>query len=125
MLFRAALALMLIVALAPSPARAEADGPDFWEVSGVAPGDTLNMRMGPGTEYMVIGTLRHDARALQAITCTPYLTFAIWERIEALWYQDLSTIKIGNFYDVNVARAEVRGLVPFEWPFFWNVWLDR
>ena len=51
--------------------------------------------------------------------------FAIWERIEELWYEDLSTIKIGNFYDVNVARAEVKGLVPFEWPFFWNVWLDR
>ena len=51
--------------------------------------------------------------------------FEVWERIEELWYQDLSTIKIGNFYDVNVARSEVRGIVPFEWPFFWNVWLDR
>jgi peptide/nickel transport system substrate-binding protein len=51
--------------------------------------------------------------------------FEVWERIEQLWYEDLSTIKIGNFYDVNVARADVQGLVPFEWPFFWNVWLDR
>ena len=51
--------------------------------------------------------------------------FEVWERIERLWYEDVATIKIGNFYDVNVARADVQGLVPFEWPFFWNVWLDR
>jgi peptide/nickel transport system substrate-binding protein len=51
--------------------------------------------------------------------------FAVWERIEELWYEDLSTVKIGNFYDVNVASDDVMGLVPFEWPFFWNVWLDR
>lgn len=50
--------------------------------------------------------------------------FAVWERIEELWYQDVVTVKIGDFFNVNVARADVKGLVQFDWPFFWNVWLE-
>lgn len=33
---------------------AEADGPDFWAVTGVPAGDTLNVRSGPGTSNPVI-----------------------------------------------------------------------
>ncbi|SDY61759.1 hypothetical protein [Citreimonas salinaria] len=72
---RAALLCAAMVA-APNPAPAEADGPDAWRVSGVASDDVLNMRMGPGTEYPVIGALAHDARHLRAETCAPLATFA-------------------------------------------------
>ncbi len=34
-----------------------AGGPDFWEVSGVGDGDSLNLRGGPSTRYAVVGTL--------------------------------------------------------------------
>lgn len=51
--------------------RAEAGGPDAWRVVDVAPGDTLNVRMGPGTDYTVIGEFAHDARGLQQVTCVP------------------------------------------------------
>ncbi|WP_026988577.1 hypothetical protein [Fodinicurvata fenggangensis] len=52
-------------------ALAEASGPDAWRVVDVAPGDTLNARMGPGTDYDVIGEFAHDARGLQQVTCVP------------------------------------------------------
>jgi uncharacterized protein YraI len=34
-----------------------AGGPDFWEVTGLAPGDTLNLRIGPSTGDRVVGEL--------------------------------------------------------------------
>lgn len=71
-----------ILALTTSiPALATADGPDAWRVTGIAAGDTLNVRMGPGTDYMVIGTLQPDARGLQSTTCVPYVTFEIFDRL--------------------------------------------
>jgi uncharacterized protein YraI len=50
-------ALTAIIALSPTLAMAEADGPDAWRVSGVANWDTLSVRMGPGTKYAKIGEL--------------------------------------------------------------------
>lgn len=38
----------------PPVAEGGADGPDFYQVSGLTPGDTLNMREGPGTRYRVV-----------------------------------------------------------------------
>ena len=35
----------------------DAGGPDFWEVTGVPGGDTLNMRAGPSTRERVVGEL--------------------------------------------------------------------
>ena len=51
--------------------------------------------------------------------------FAVWEEIEHLWYEDVATVKIGNFHFANLAHEDVRGVVEFPVPFFWNVWLDR
>ena len=60
---RLALATLAAAALANS-ALATADGPDAWRVTGVSPGDVLNVRVGPGTEYFAITALPHDARGL-------------------------------------------------------------
>lgn len=55
-------------------ANAEIDGhgPDAWRVTDVEPGDVLNARMGPGTEYRLIDTFAHDERGLEQITCVPF-----------------------------------------------------
>lgn len=66
----AGVALLLV---GSGSAWAEADGPDAWRVVDVAPDDLLNVRMGPGTEYPVIGRFSHDARGLQQVTCVPLL----------------------------------------------------
>lgn len=62
---------MAALAFSAGAARAEADGPDAWRVVDVAANDTLNVRMGPGTEYPVIGAFAHDARGLRQVTCVP------------------------------------------------------
>lgn len=63
----------------PLFAQAEIDGygPDAWRVSGVMPGDVLNARMGPGTDYRIVGTFAHDEQGLIEVTCVPLLTMEI------------------------------------------------
>ncbi|WP_372803558.1 SH3 domain-containing protein [Paracoccus seriniphilus] len=77
------LALSCAAVLAAPMARAEIDGhgPDAWRVTGVARDDVLNMRMGPGTEYLVIDSLPPDARGLEQITCVPLLIPSIYHRL--------------------------------------------
>lgn len=71
------------VTLTAPAARAEIDGhgPDAWRVTGVAADDVLNMRMGPGTDYLVIDRLAPDARRLEQITCVPLLIPSIYHRL--------------------------------------------
>ncbi len=73
----AALAVLALALFAPA-AQAEIDGhgPDAWRVTGVSANDTLNVRMGPGTNYPVIEQFAHNERGLEQITCVPYYTLA-------------------------------------------------
>lgn len=77
------LAAILAAVLPAAPALAEATGPDAWRVRGVAPGDVLNVRMGPGTDYPTIGAFAPDARHLRAETCVPLSTFAQHQALTA------------------------------------------
>ena len=69
---------VLGLGLLPFAALAEIDGhgPDAWRVTGVAPDDVLNARMGPGTNYEVIETFAHNERGLEEITCVPFYTMS-------------------------------------------------
>jgi uncharacterized protein YraI len=68
-------------------AHAEADGPDAWRVIGVASDDVLNVRAGPGTDYMILAALPHNARGIQLGACVPTVTreqfFALTEAQQA------------------------------------------
>ncbi|EAR49724.1 hypothetical protein OG2516_15924 [Oceanicola granulosus HTCC2516] len=61
------------LALAPAATLAEADGPDAWRVVNVPANDTLNIRMGPGTGYAVLGKLAPNARHLARGACVPFV----------------------------------------------------
>jgi hypothetical protein len=62
---------------------AEADGPDFWRVTGVRPDDTLHVHIEPSARSRVVSRIPHDARGLAALGCTAYPTFAEWQRMTA------------------------------------------
>lgn len=67
------------------PVQAEIDGhgPDAWRVTGVSANDTLNARMGPGTNYPVIESFAHNERNMQQITCVPFYTAAHYTAMTA------------------------------------------
>ena len=78
-----ATAFVAFVLLVPIAAQAQLDGhgPDAWQVTGIEPGGVLEFRMGPGEQYLVIGSFAHDARGLEQITCVPYLTYEIFAQL--------------------------------------------
>lgn len=73
---RFALLATVYAVLAPQDAAAQLDGqgPDAWRVTGVASDDWLNLRMGPGTQYAIIGSLPARATGLTMTTCVPFMT---------------------------------------------------
>lgn len=55
--------------------------------------------------------------------------YALWEQIQAMWYDYVPVVKLGDAFTLDVARIQVKGLddphhPPLLWPYFWNVWLE-
>lgn len=73
-----ATAFCAAMALSAGDALSEASGPDFYRVTDVAPDDTLNMRLGPSTEYPVIAELPHTADGVANLGCTGGLSLEEW-----------------------------------------------
>ena len=48
---------------------------------------------------------------------------AMWEKVQALFYEDVGRVKFGDFFGLTVMRAEVRGFRPTNEMNLWNVWL--
>ena len=67
-------ALMLSL-LSTSVVMAEADGPDFFKVTGVAAGDTLRIHKEPHAKSKVIGEANFRADCLKNLGCKGGLTF--------------------------------------------------
>jgi hypothetical protein len=78
--WRIALAVVAVAA-SGEPARAEADGPDFYAVRGVAANDVLHIRAAPSASSTAIGEIPPDGRGLQNLGCQGGPTFAEWERM--------------------------------------------
>ena len=50
---------------------------------------------------------------------------ALIEKVQALFYEDVGRIKIGDYFDLQVTRKEVRGFKPGPYLFFWNAWIAK
>lgn len=59
----------------PQPAFSTADGPDHWQVHGVAAGDVLNIRQKADPKSEKIGEIPPDGQCIKNIRCVGGLTF--------------------------------------------------
>jgi len=75
--------IVLALLLAPAHPRATADGPDFHRVSGLAEGEHLPLRAGPGAEHAEIARLRAGRDGLIGFGCIGGLDLASWQRADA------------------------------------------
>ena len=66
--------LLLSLLLIPALALAEADGPDFFKVSGVQDGDALNIHAKPHAKAKVIGEIAPETDCLKNLGCKGGLT---------------------------------------------------
>jgi hypothetical protein len=68
-------AALLLLLIRVGPAQAEADGPDFYRVTGVAPEDVLNIRAEPSPHAEKIGEIPPNANCVRNLGCQGGLTF--------------------------------------------------
>ena len=64
----------IIVLMSPN-VHAEADGPDHWEVFGVAADDVLNIRQEPSGKSAKVGEIPPDGNCVKNIRCIGGLSF--------------------------------------------------
>ena len=72
-----------VLLLGVGTARATADGPDSWVVSGVAADDVLNIRAAPSAASPKIGEIPPTARLIPNLGCQGGPSLARWERMSA------------------------------------------
>ena len=72
---------LVLLFVFPSPALAEADGPDAWQVYGVSQGGTLHMRKGPSKMFSVVAKIPFNAQALKNLGCHPEFNASEWENL--------------------------------------------
>jgi heat shock protein HslJ len=72
--------LAVFLGISPAAALAEADGPDFFRVTGVAADDVLNIRDAANARASKIGEIPHDANGIRSLGCEGGLSFAAWEK---------------------------------------------
>lgn len=78
------LSLAWLVALTASgQAAAEADGPDFYRVVGVAPHSALNLRAAPSVDARRIGAIPAGTDGLRNLGCKGGLSFGEWQKADA------------------------------------------
>lgn len=78
---RIAFALAVALTLTHEEVHAEADGPDFWAVKGVMPGDVLTLHAEPSASGKEVGRIPHDAHGLKNLGCHGGATFAQWQKM--------------------------------------------
>jgi hypothetical protein len=65
----------LTLTLGSGAASAEADGPDFYQVTGVPANDTLNLRAQPNPRAAKVGEIPPDGTCIRNLGCKGGLTF--------------------------------------------------
>jgi peptide/nickel transport system substrate-binding protein len=48
---------------------------------------------------------------------------AMWDKVQALFYEDVGRVKFGDFFGLSAVRKEVQGYRPTNEMNLWNVWL--
>jgi peptide/nickel transport system substrate-binding protein len=68
-----------------------------------------------------------DKRAALDVFVTesePAKRMAAWRQIQAIFYRDVPTIKLGEFLQLYGISTKLTGYTPLAWPCFWNVGLS-
>ena len=83
------IALAAAIFMASEPRAAADGGPDYWAVTGIAPGGVLDIFAEPSTDAPKLGAIPSDGRRLENLGCINEPTYQEWlamseeERLQA------------------------------------------
>ena len=50
---------------------------------------------------------------------------ALIERVQAIFYEDVERLKLGDYCPLQAMRKDLRGFHPGPFLYFWNAWLAK
>ena len=68
--------IFTVLLLPPSLSQAEADGPDYWDITNVASNDVLNIREEASAKTRIMGSLSADKTCLKNLGCEATLSLS-------------------------------------------------
>lgn len=74
-----------LLAATPATLLARADGPDAWNVRGIAPGQSASLHAAPSLRSAIVGKVPHDAKGLVNLGCKPAFDAGRRRPSEARW----------------------------------------
>ncbi|MGH7357390.1 MAG: ABC transporter substrate-binding protein, partial [Candidatus Rokuibacteriota bacterium] len=51
--------------------------------------------------------------------------YAMWERVQALFYEEAARIRLGDYFRLDARRKHVQGYQGGPYMHFWNVWMEK
>lgn len=52
------------------------------------------------------------------------IRYALWEQVQEIFYDDVPSVKIGDYSNLRIMRDNVRNFANMNEIFFWNVWME-
>lgn len=101
---------------------------DLWEVAStsfsIAPDPVFLLALTPTFAGWYE---RRDMTAMMALLrrhADPKVRHDIWSRMQRMWYEDVGSIKIGDFFGLHLHRRDLRGHAYVLGNIWWNAWLE-
>jgi len=73
--------IIILILISSSFSFAEAGGPDYWRVQGVASNDVLWMHPKPDYRSKRIGKIPYNATCIKHLKCTGYMSFGEYQQL--------------------------------------------
>jgi peptide/nickel transport system substrate-binding protein len=104
--------------------------PALWDIyithSAVLPEPTLTPpQLGDGAPGWWSSPAKDAALAAFNAEADPKKRAALWGNVQAVVFNEVPYIRVGNFNSVTARSAKLDGYVAMPWPFFWNTGLQK
>lgn len=107
--------------------------PEVWDAflthSGPVPDPALISQMSPTYPGWWSTDQKTELTARFNGTTDASARYGLWEELQALWYEEVPSIKLGDGYSMNIASEHLKGLddphhPPLLSPYYWNLWIE-
>lgn len=102
----------LAISLGTGAAFAEADGPDFYQVTNVAADDVLNLRARPNPRVRKVGEIPPDGACIRNLGCRGGLTYREFTELSPAERKQREQENPQTFRERGARRANVQKLSP-------------
>jgi peptide/nickel transport system substrate-binding protein len=103
--------------------------PELWDVFstgfGFVPDPVFLIQLIPSWPGWYDNRDMHAMMTLLRRHSDPKVRAQIWARMQRLWYEDVGSIKYGDYFVLHLHRKDLKGYVSLPTHIWWNAWVER